>query len=263
MPLGSFEREVLAIIASNRNPESYVGGATVLHQSPDSLRTSKDIDIFNETVAALAAAKGDDSCALEKSGYEVYFTLKSETFSRAIVSKDGKKTKLEWLHDSAFRFYPVEQDEELGYRLNFWDAATNKALAGCGRAKIRDYIDLIEIHQKRLSLGALVWAASGKDDGLNPRFIIEEMSRVQRYPLGSIAQFQTKEPLEATTMKRIWMEALRTAVQLFDTILTDAPLGCLFLDEKGKPVCPTIETLPQLKPHFGSVRGAWPRIVED
>jgi hypothetical protein len=30
MPLGKFEREVLRVIAANRNPDSYVGGATVL-----------------------------------------------------------------------------------------------------------------------------------------------------------------------------------------------------------------------------------------
>ncbi|NJK92725.1 MAG: hypothetical protein HC904_13410 [Blastochloris sp.] len=170
---------------------------------------------------------------------------------------------MEWVHDSAFRFFPVEKDADMGYRLNFWDAATNKALAGCGRAKIRDYIDLIEIHKKHLSLGALVWAAAGKDDGLNPRFIIEEMSRVQRYPLGSISQFQTREPLDATVLKKIWIGALHGAIELFNTVLEEAPYGCFFLDQTGRPVCPTPETLPRLTPHFGSVRGAWPRIVEE
>ena len=46
MPLGDFERQVLRIIAANRNPESYVAGATVLHQSPDSPRASRDVDAF-------------------------------------------------------------------------------------------------------------------------------------------------------------------------------------------------------------------------
>ena len=32
MPLGPFESEVLHLLAGNRNPDSYVGGATVLHQ---------------------------------------------------------------------------------------------------------------------------------------------------------------------------------------------------------------------------------------
>jgi hypothetical protein len=38
MPLGDFEREVLRVLAANRNPDSFVGGATVLHQAPDSPR---------------------------------------------------------------------------------------------------------------------------------------------------------------------------------------------------------------------------------
>ena len=34
MPLGAFEREVLRLLAVNRNPDSYVAGATVLNQDP-------------------------------------------------------------------------------------------------------------------------------------------------------------------------------------------------------------------------------------
>ena len=48
MPLGPFEREVLRLLATNRNPDSYVGGATVLHQTPDSPRSSEDIDLFHD-----------------------------------------------------------------------------------------------------------------------------------------------------------------------------------------------------------------------
>jgi hypothetical protein len=41
--------------------------------------------------------------------------------------------------------------------------------------------------------------------------------------------------------------------------------GCLYPDRAGKPVCPDPSTteLPKLTRHFGSVKGAWPRIVED
>jgi hypothetical protein len=38
---------------------------------------------------------------------------------------------------AAFRFFPVEPDPELGWRLNFWDVAANKVLAFCGRDKLR------------------------------------------------------------------------------------------------------------------------------
>lgn len=34
MPIGAFEQEVLRLLAVNRNPDSYVAGATVLNQNP-------------------------------------------------------------------------------------------------------------------------------------------------------------------------------------------------------------------------------------
>src|SRR2546427_294842 len=79
-------------------------------------------------------------------------------FHRAIIRRGGQETKIEWVHDSAFRFFPVERDLELGWRLNFWDAATNKVLALIGRQKIRDYLDCLYLHEHHLHLGALAWA---------------------------------------------------------------------------------------------------------
>lgn len=48
MPLGAFEARLLRLLAANRSPESFVGGATVLHRAPDSPRTSQDVDLFHE-----------------------------------------------------------------------------------------------------------------------------------------------------------------------------------------------------------------------
>jgi hypothetical protein len=41
-------------------------------------------------------------------------------------------------------------------------------------------------------------------------------------------------------------------------------VGCLYLDHTGKPICPdpAAPDFPKLTRHFGSVKGAWPRIVE-
>ena len=40
--------------------------------------------------------------------------------------------------------------------------------------------------------------------------------------------------------------------------------GCLSLDAAGKPVCPYPASpgFPNLTRHFGTVKGAWPRVVE-
>jgi hypothetical protein len=263
MPLGFFEREVLQVISSNRNPESYVAGATVLNQSADSPRESQDIDVFHDTQSAVRESYLRDEASLLQSGFNVKCSKQDSTFCRARVSKGSDFTKVEWVYDSAFRFYPIEPDVELGYRLNFWDAATNKVLAGASRDAIRDYIDLVELHEKYLSLGALVWAAAGKDDGLSPPFILNEMSRLQRYPKQDYELIRESRPIDPKVLKVVWLKAMEEAKHLFDVVLLNAPYGCLFLDETGKPVSPTAETLPKLRPHFGSVRGAWPRIAEE
>lgn len=261
MPLGTFEREVLRVMAANRNPDSFIGGATVLNQSPDSPRTSRDIDVFHDTSAALEAAAQTDQAALKASGFEVEIGRAFPGFVRALVRRGDQRTRVEWVFDSAFRFFPVEPDPELGYRLNFWDAATNKVLAASGRGEIRDYLDLLELNRRHLSLGGLAWAAAGKDEGLSPSFIVEELSRVQRYPAEAYRKLVLEQPADPAALKAEWLAALENARVLFETVLEKSPLGCLFLDKTGKPVTPTPDLLADLTPHFGSIRGCLPRIA--
>jgi hypothetical protein len=180
MPIGPFESEVLRLLASNRNPDSYVGGATVLHQAPDSPRASADIDVFHDTAPAVHDAAARDTETLQAAGYEVRIVSRQESFCRGIVSKGPLVTKLEWVQDIAFRFFPVEPDVQLGWRLNFWDVGTNKVLAFCGREKLRDWLDVIYLHERHLCLAALVWAAAAKDPGLTPEFLLDAAKRFGR-----------------------------------------------------------------------------------
>ena len=173
MPLGAFERQVLRLLAANRNPDSFVAGATVLNQDPASIRASKDVGVFHDAVESVALATTRDMETLRAAGYHVEEALSHETVRRALVSLTGSQTKIEWVFDSAFRFFPVEPDPELGWRLNFWDAAVNKVLAFAGRSEARDLIDVLELHERRLHLGALAWAGSGKDPGMTPESIID------------------------------------------------------------------------------------------
>ena len=64
MPLGDFEREVLRLLAANRNPDSFIAGATVLHRSDDSPRRSEDVDVFHDLPEALVAACDADTATL-------------------------------------------------------------------------------------------------------------------------------------------------------------------------------------------------------
>lgn len=260
MPIGPFEQEILRLLAAHRNPESYIGGATVLNQSPDTPRRSEDIDVFHDTESALLAALEHDLPLLEKNGYGVRILFRNPSFCRAVVEKEDQSTRLEWVYDSAFRFFPVETDPDLGYRLNFWDAATNKVLAGVGRKEIRDYVDLISLHESNLPLGALVWAASGKDPGLNPHFICKELARCHRYAPPEYSSLNMK-PIDPENLRVRWREALAEAEILFETVLSEAPVGCFFLNDTPQPVVPNAENLSSLTPHFGTIGGCWPRVV--
>ena len=263
MPLGEFERQVLRLLAANRNPDSYVAGATILHRSDNSPRASQDIDLFHDAEESIADAARRDRLTLEQHDYRVEFGPSQPTFQRALVSKETRLTKIEWVFDSAFRFFPVQPDSELGYILNFWDAATNKVLALAGRNEIRDYLDVLHLHQNHLSLGALAWAAAGKDAGLTPDFILEEAQRNSRFPRSEVAKLKLSHPIDLVALKQIWLEAGRSARELFAR-LPPADLGCLYLNDQNIPITPDPQSpeFPKLRRHFGSVRGAWPVIRE-
>jgi len=263
MPLGDFERAVLRLLAANRHPDSFVGGGTVIHQSPDSPRASKDVDYFHDTVESLASSVERDCSVLRASGYDVELGPPQDTFRRGLVRRGGRQTKVEWVFDSAFRFFPVERDLELGWRLNFWDAATNKVLAFAGRSKLRDLVDVVYLHENHLHLGALAWAAGGKDPGMTPESIIQWARRNAIYRQEELNDLQLGAPISLPELKGRWMEASQSALELIAK-LPPSEVGCLYLNSAGQPACPVPSgaDFSELTRHFGSVKGAWPRIAE-
>ena len=265
MPLGDFEREVLRRLAGNRNPDSFVGGATVLHQDASSPRSSADVDLFHDTQESLRQAFEADVRSLREADYDVQTVGQAhDDFRRAIIRRTDQQTKVEWVYDSAFRFFPVEPDLELGWRLNFWDAATNKVLALVGRQKIRDYLDCLYLHEHRLHIGALAWAAAAKDPGFSPELIIDWAARGNRFHPEDLAEVRLGTPVDLRAAKRTWLVALEEARTLIGK-LPAQDADCFFLNAHGQPVCPNPDApeFATLTRHFGSVKGAWPRIVED
>jgi hypothetical protein len=263
MPLGDFEKSILRLLAVNRNPESYIAGASVFLRREDSVRQSQDIDVFHDTVQSLQQAASLDSAALVQNGYALEWVDHQEMFRRAVVSKMGQATKLEWAYDSAFRFFPVQPDAELGFALHPLDGATNKVLALAGRGELRDYLDVLFLHRKFLSLGALAWAACGKDAGFTPQFLIEEAQRLAHYPASRLENLLLSEPVDLVACKRDWLQALAEAKALFNQ-LPPEEIGCLYLNAQNHAVTPdpAAPEFSQLRRHHGSVRGAWPVIAE-
>ena len=161
MPHTAIQEKVFRVLRENRNPDSHVAGAAVLHRESDSPRYSGDIDLFHDEVRLVQENAERDVESLRANGWAVDWATRSETFHRAWVTDGAERLKIEWVFDSAFRFFPTEPDPVLGFRLHPADLATNKVLAAAGRTVMRDFLDVIHLLETYLSLGALVWAASG------------------------------------------------------------------------------------------------------
>lgn len=175
-----------------------------------------------------------------------------------------ERLKLEWVFDSAFRFFPVEPDPVLGYRLHAADLATNKVLAAAGRRVIRDFLDVLHLHETYLPLGVLVWAATGKDPGLSPLFILNEIVRTSKYQPVDLKDVQLARPVSLVELKQKLLAAVREAEELI-VRLPAAEVGCLYLDAAGLVVAPDPDApeFASLTRHFGTWRGSWPRVVNE
>jgi hypothetical protein len=261
MPLSELQARVLQTLAANRSPDSYVAGATLVNRAEDSPRYSQDLDFFHDVADSVAQSAEQDAATLLKEGYAFTWLLRTPTFYRAVVTVEQEALKLEWAQDSAFRFFPVQPDDRFGYRLHDGDAATNKVLALAGRSEIRDFIDALHLHQTCLSLGAMVWAACGKDLGFTPEFLLDQAGRHTAYTQGDLDRLRLREPLDLKLLKQRWLAAREEAFKLVAE-LPPAELGCLYLRSDGNPVSPepASASFAALRRHWGRVGGAWPTV---
>jgi len=67
VPLSKIQSDILRLLASHRDPESYVAGSTPLNW--DAPRYSGDIDVFHDREERVARAAEEDSAVLQESGY--------------------------------------------------------------------------------------------------------------------------------------------------------------------------------------------------
>lgn len=261
MPLTPFQREVARVLAANRNPESHIAGGAVINRSEAGLRISDDLDVFHDVAASVTASADADEKSLQAAGYSVSWTQRGEGMVKAEVTRAGQHVRLDWSTDSAFRFFPVQPDEEFGYCLHKADLATNKVLALAGRSEVRDFLDILLIDRTYLSFGAVVWAACGKDPGFTPALVLDQTNRHSRYQESDIRGENLVRPVDLRELKRQWLEARTRAERLCEE-LPAAELGCLYLDTEHNPVSPDPSSpgFPKLTRHFGCVKGAWPRI---
>jgi hypothetical protein len=258
VPLSKIQSEILRLLASHRDPESYVAGSTPLTRSTP--RYSADIDIFHDREERVAAAAQNDSAFLEEHGFTLKWLRRDPVIYTVLAERAGETTKLEWVADSDFRFFPTIKDETFGYMLHPIDLATNKVSAAYGRREPRDIVDLLTIHDQILPMGAVVWASAGKALGFTPEGILNEIRRAARYTAEDFRRISSDPPVDpAATMTR-----LREVLAEAETFVTQMPtdrVGLLFL-EGGDVVQPDPGRLGDYQTRAGQKRGQWPGSAE-
>ena len=263
MPLTTLQKEVLRILAANRSEESHFAGGVVINHADDSARYSHDFDIFHELAEEVTRASNRDVESLRSAGFTVETPSrygeweKESTFRKAKVQRGVEVLEIDWAADSAFRFFPIQRDEQLGWRLHLFDIATNKALALSARTETRDYVDIVEL-TKTYPLSAICWAACGKDPGFTPLSLLEMMKRFAKVNTTELDKIRARA-LDPVVLKTAWIEMSDRAeaemTRLAD-VKPDLPIGVAFVDSAGKPGW--IGDDPSLRPHAPSVRGCWP-----
>ena len=242
MPLTPIQKVVLAILAANRSEESHFAGGVVLNAAEDSPRFSRDFGIFHELAEEVTRASNRDVGSLRGAGFQVD-TLsrqgeweKEASFRKATVRRDSETVEIDWAADSAFRFFPIERDPLLGWRLHLFDAATNKALALATRTETRDYVDIVELH-RTYPLAAICWAACGKDPGFSPLSLLKMMRRFARISPTELDKIKARA-LDPFALKTAWVamsdEAEVRMVRVADDH-ADLPIGVAFVDTQGHP----------------------------
>jgi hypothetical protein len=258
MPLSKLQIDILRLLASHRNPESFVGGSTPLNRN--TLRYSGDIDVFHDREERVTEAALDDARALEDAGYSVTWLRQLPSIHTAQIVSGNESTRLEWVADSDYRFFPAVPDEVFGYVLHPADLAMNKAIAAAGRREVRDIVDLVHTQETVLPLGAIVWAAVDKSPGFTPEGFIAEIRRNARYSAADWKALVTAEPIDPVAV----LARLRAALEQAEAFVARMPTekaGLLFLDN-GRVVQPDPDHLDRYQTHAGERRGHWPSSAE-
>lgn len=260
MPLTSLQIEILRLLASHRDPESSVGGSTPLNRN--TLRYSGDIYVFHDREERVSGAAINDAAALEAAGYNVTWLRQLPSIHSAQIALGKESTRLEWVVDSDYRFFPAVKDEDavFGYVLHPVDLAINKAMAAAGRREVRDIVDLATAHETVLPLGAVVWAAVDKSPGFTPEGLIAEIRRNARYSAADWKALVSAQPIDPVSV----LARLRAALEEAEAFVARMPTekaGLLFL-ENGHVVQPDPDNLDRYQTHAGQRRGHWPASSE-
>ena len=268
MAVTAFQSEVLKRIARSRldGGETYIAGRLALNHQLGRPRVSSDIDVFNSSYSALERAASHDCAVLQAAGYDIRVTRRRDYIVEVVVSKADGSTELQWVQDSAYRFFPLIEDDLLGLTLHPFDLATNKILALAGRRVPRDWVDTITCAEDIQPLGLLVWAANGKDLGLTPNYILEMCSRTTYSRPEFELAIRNAADYDLVDLSSRWHEMIWRARDMVK-LLPPAQVGKAVMTKEGSLFKGDANELQsaldagEIEFHEGTIGGAWPRII--
>jgi hypothetical protein len=267
MALTPLQRRICVLLADHRKQvgESYVAGGSALNELLRGTRLSHDVDLFHDTEQALATTWQRDKATLATQGLRVTVTREGASFVQAEVSDGTDAEVLQWVQDSAFRYFPLVEHETFGLTLHEFDLATNKVLALAGRREVRDWVDTLLCHANLQPLGYLAWAASGKDPGWSPLAIVEQAART-RYVQSELDETPFDGPTpRAADLSARWHAAVEEAREIIRLLPPEHVGKCVLDDrrllERASPEALVRELASDsVRFHEGRIRGAFPEI---
>ncbi|MHC4955624.1 MAG: hypothetical protein ACYTGZ_17370 [Planctomycetota bacterium] len=246
------------MLSGNRSFDSYLAGGAAILIEPNTKRYSRDLDYFHDSDSRVAEAYAADRDVLEQAGYTLEIDLQQPGYVRAVVRSGDDATKVEWARDSSWRFMPTVQDNRVGFLLHPVDLAVNKVLALAGRDEPRDVIDVLHLHRQVLALGALCWAACGKDPGFTPLSLLELLKRRGRIRPEDLARLDLAVPIDLRAIKSEWLDALGS-VEPFVASRSPDEIGCLYYSSSQRAFVDPREAA-DAQPHFGRPGGVLPQV---
>lgn len=265
MPLTGFQRALLAELAKEPTDDRYLAGGAAMHFAPNSTRYSNDLAFFLDSEARVASAFATDRERLRSAGCSVDVEISLPGFVRAVVHRGEDATRVDWAHDSAWRFMPLVRDALGGLLLHPVDLAANKVLALAGRDESRDFVDILFVHERILPLGALCWAVVGKDPGFTPLSLLELLKRRGHHRAEDFARLNLVSPFDLTHAKATWLAALSSAEELLRARPPEE-LGCLYYSTRDRafvvPERDSSLTDQEIVLHFGAPGGVLPRMAD-
>jgi hypothetical protein len=263
VPLTELQRAILAELAKAPTDDRYLAGGAAMHFAPNSARYSDDLDFFHDSVARVVRAFEADRARLEAAGWQVSVELSLPGFIRATVGRGSDLTRVDWAHDTAWRFMPLVRDPLGGLLLHPVDLAINKVLALAGRDEPRDFVDILFVHQRVLPFAALCWAAVGKDPGFTPLSLLELLRRRGRYHPEDFSRLNLAEPFDLVRSKQVWLGALDDA-ERFARERPPEELGCLYYSRQDDrfvmPRAGLSLEAQGIVPHYGAPGGVIPQV---